>query len=295
MHFWCTSPPPSVNLALTTGGKIGTGFDSRTTGSHNKLQKEQEEMVVNEINSFPGFISHYSRASNSYQFIPPETTLHIMYSMCKEEIEEPVSFATYKKIFYSKFNLKHKPLKKDTCNISGSFKAPLSNACTEDLKADIKKRDIILTSLQQSQHLMLYNCGVHPGSNNKGYCYCCIEEEAGRGAQQVGPCLRQHLLEKYPEVQDLTLWKSLKNSTPFQCITQSVLISGHSFLPNDSDFGGNESAHKYQQRIYTAVDYMIIMRSYLKKNPSVSQGNEAAAFCWYIKSGIDDSQQDTRH
>lgn len=45
------------------------------------------------------------------------------------------------------------------------------------------------------------------------------------------------------------------------------MIPGHSFLPNDIDFGYIESVLKLQQRLYTLEDYKRIMESCKKKTP----------------------------
>ncbi|KAJ8872465.1 hypothetical protein PR048_026070 [Dryococelus australis] len=71
-----------------------------------------------------------------------------------------------------------------------------------------------------------------------------------------------------PHYKIILLLKAIIEEHPIlQCITQHFLISGHSFLPNDSDFGDIESARKYQQQIYTATDYMNIIMTCRKKNP----------------------------
>lgn len=51
--------------------------------------------------------------------------------------------------------------------------------------------------------------------------------------------------------------KALLNDHPtLETIRLRFLESGHSFLPNDTDFGRIEYALKLQQRLYTPDDYM---------------------------------------
>lgn len=108
---------------------------------------------------------------------------------------------------------------------------------------------------------------------NKGYCYTWVEGMAGRGAQEVGSCLRKHILEKVsPETKRLRLWPDscggqnsnikmvlmlksvLEEHTGLETITQHFLVPGHTFLKNDSDFSDIECALKLQSRLYVAED-----------------------------------------
>lgn len=61
--------------------------------------------------------------------------------------------------------------------------------------------------------------------------------------------------------------KAIIESHPsLQSIKLRFLVSGHSFLPNDDDFGDIENALKFQQRLYSPTDYIEIMRKCRKKN-----------------------------
>lgn len=135
------------------------------------------------------------------------------------------------------------------------------------------------------RQLWLYNTGIFCGKNNQGYCYVWLEGQAGRGAQEVGSCLRKHLKNNLNDsIKELVLWsdscggqnrnikivllmKTLFNNTALETITLKYLYPGHSFLPNDRNFSDIESALKHQQRIYTPDDYIHIMMTCKKKNP----------------------------
>lgn len=78
----------------------------------NKIPENQRLEVIEQINRIPKYKSHYRREENAdVDFLPPEITLSLMYRKYKEEVEQPVSLARYKKIFYTHFNLKLKTLK----------------------------------------------------------------------------------------------------------------------------------------------------------------------------------------
>lgn len=113
-----------------------------------------------------------------------------------------------------------------------------------------------------------------------------MEAEAGRGSQQVGSCILKHVRERLgnDDVKNLILWSDscggqnrnikltlmlkalLVDHPTLQTIRLRFLESGHSFLPNDTDFGRIECALKYHQRLYTPEDYMRIIQIMQKIN-----------------------------
>jgi hypothetical protein len=82
-------------------------------GGMNKISEDKRQEIINQINQIPKYKSHYRRQENSdTEFLPPEMTLSLMYRKYAEEVQNPVSFATYKRIFYTNFNLKFKTKKR---------------------------------------------------------------------------------------------------------------------------------------------------------------------------------------
>lgn len=64
--------------------------------------------------------------------------------------------------------------------------------------------------------------------------------------------------------------KALLNDHPtLKEIHHRFLESGHSFLPNDTDFGRIECSLKHQQRLYTPDDYIEIMKNCRKIKPMI--------------------------
>lgn len=58
----------------------------------------------------------------------------------------------------------------------------------------------------------------------------------------------------------------LESHPSIEKISIRFLVSGHSFLPNDSDFANIESALKHHQRIYVPEDYIQVMKNCRRKN-----------------------------
>lgn len=138
------------------------------------------------------------------------------------------------------------------------------------------------------RQLWLYNCGVYSGKNNQSVFNIWLEGQAGRGAQEVASSLRK-FIKCYvsPQVKTLNLWSDscggqnrnikmvlilkcvLEESATLESIRLQFLVSGHSFLHNDSDFGDVECAVKRQQNLFTPEDYIAIMQNCRKKNPII--------------------------
>ena len=106
------------------------------------------------------------------------------------------------------------------------------------------------------RQLWLYNCGIYSGKQKNSTSHVWIEGEAGRGAQEVGSCLRKYIENNITNVvENIILWsdscggqnrnikitllfKSISDESPhLKTIRLMFLVSGDTFLPNGSDFG----------------------------------------------------------
>lgn len=298
-------------------------------GGHNKMSEQQRNSIIQHINKFPRYKSHYCRTKrNEQEFLPIGTTLPLMYMLYKEENQNCVSISTYRKIFLTEFNIKTKSPKKDTCNKCDTFVAKSQSTNSNEeirllklehdahlLEAECARKQMEADLTEASENteletltfdmektlplprlstniifykrqLWLYNCGIHTGKNNNAFCNLWIEGQAGRGAQEVGSCIKKYVRDKVPEtVKRLILWsdscggqnRNIKIILILKCVLEEnkflesiqlkFLISGHSFLPNDSDFGDIECAIKRQQKVYSPQDYANIIKGCRKKNP----------------------------
>lgn len=161
----------------------------------------------------------------------------------------------------------------------------LVETITYDMQKTLPLPNIPTNLVFYKRQLWVYNEGIHSGTSDKGYCFLWKEGDAGRGAQEVGSCIKKYLEAYAPkDIEELILWSDscggqnrnikivlmlksiLAQHSSLKIIYMKYLISGHSFLPNDSDFGDIESALKYQPRIYTPDDYKSIMQTCRKKN-----------------------------
>ncbi|XP_054270345.1 uncharacterized protein LOC128991468 [Macrosteles quadrilineatus] len=296
----------------------------------NTMSEEKLNEIRKCIDAIPKYTSHYRRGETSALFLPPEMNINKMYELYVDgrSQNEVVSLSSFKKVFYTNYNLKFKSLKKDTCNKCDMFVAKLKSTQNEEeeskiqkeydehklaaktamnrIKSDLKSAadnpslECLTFDLQKTlplpriptnivfykRQLWVYNCGIHTGKEDKGFCYTWVEGEAGRGAQEVSSAIIKHVQNKLPAgTESLILWsdscggqnrnikvvlmlKALLHDHPtLKTITHRFPMPGHSFLPNDNDFGKIENALKYQQHVYCPDDYFTIMEKCKKQNP----------------------------
>ena len=144
---------------------------------------------------------------------------------------------------------------------------------TYDLQKVISLPRIPSNIVFYKRQLSMYNLGVHSGKNKAGYFNVWLENDAGRGAQEIGSALTKHINTYVPAgVENLILWSDscggqnrniritimmqhlLQNHQSLKSISFKFRVPGHSFLPNDSEFGDVECAIKQQQRLYLPED-----------------------------------------
>lgn len=306
------------------------------TGGYNKVSDEHFDFIVEIINKLPKYESHYRRdKNNDALYLQPGMTVAKIYDIYKQEFtlkyndeQKCVSFEYLKKVFFTKFNLRCKSLKKDTCNKCDKFQMRICDAKSADEKEKVeaekiqhlgmaeKLRQQMKRDFEQAQNsplvecltfdlektlplpriptniafykrqLWFYNSGIHSASNDTGHCYVWVEGEAGRGAQEVGSCLIKYINQKLkPTAEHLILWsdccggqnrnikivlmmKAILSSHPtLKIISFRFLESGHTFLPNDTDFSKIETALKHHQRVYTPEEYIHIIKTCKKVKP----------------------------
>lgn len=66
-------------------------------GGSNRLSDAKVAEVVDHINKFPKYKSHYSRGETNSQFVPSDVTIPVMYGLYKSEHSKPASMSFYKK------------------------------------------------------------------------------------------------------------------------------------------------------------------------------------------------------
>lgn len=152
-NFFMSSLDVSVQTIRTTLDKWKRGETKDKRGAHGQhaiLPEHKREAVINHIQSFPAYVSHYKREESSALYLDPSLTIAKMYELFlekwyenHEKNSEDKSDKPPGKFFYSEMfhalGLKFKPLKSDTCNFCDKMKFEILYASTEVLRAKYQK------------------------------------------------------------------------------------------------------------------------------------------------------------
>ena len=121
------------------------------------------------------------------------------------------------------------------------------------------------------RQLWMYNLGINNRATNKGTMCLWTEVQGKRGSNEVGSAILEYLrsidLTNIKEIYSFSdgcggqnknrtiasLFMNICRNTPVEQWTHSYLESGHSYLPNDVDFGKIERKKKYRQNIYESI------------------------------------------
>ena len=113
------------------------------------------------------------------------------------------------------------------------------------------------------RQLWTYNLGIHDCKTGKRCMHMWHEGIASRGSHEIGSCLLLHLRNMQSRTTKLILyndscggqnrninlvclWMHIVASSDYSItqINQKFMVSGHSYLPNDCDFGSIETAKR---------------------------------------------------
>lgn len=127
--------------------------------------------------------------------------------------------------------------------------------------------------------------GIHDLSKNTAIMYVWNESIASRGPQEIGSCL-MHYCKNFVKEKKLIMYSDqcvgqnrnikmalicdfITNSKEFTVtqIDHKFLVSGHSYLPCDQDFGVIEKAKKFHKDIYIPNHWTTVIKSARKRNP----------------------------
>ena len=133
---------------------------------------------------------------------------------------------------------------------------------------------VLTTNTAYYKHqLSLYNEGVHNVAQNQGYAYLWTEDIAHRGAREISSVIYQHVTTNCQNEKQLSFWCDncwaqnkknivaktgiyIVNATNVEEIDICFLYRGHTFLPDDSNFGNIERQLQKKDLYYTVGDYI---------------------------------------
>ncbi|KAJ8877249.1 hypothetical protein PR048_021703 [Dryococelus australis] len=185
------------------------------------------------------------------------------------------------------FNLKRKPLKKDTCNTCDRFLAQKLNLQGKQLDELSKNQNSHLLKAQLARDLM--NENLKRAQENLALEVLTFDMEKTLPllvSQQTLSSTRGNsgfTIVEYTEVPlvgDIAMFglrvkleenRNIKMTLMTKAIMQShpsiekILVAGNSFLPNDTEFLNIECALKHHQRLYTVEYYINAQENNLEK------------------------------
>ena len=132
----------------------------------------------------------------------------------------------------------------------------------------------------------MYNLGVYDCKTDKGHIYLWHEALASRGSCEIGSCILKHFsiistnathLTLYSDscggqnrnIHLVTLWLHIVQNARFTytSIDHKFMVLGHSYLPNDRDFGSIESHKRRLQQVYTPSSWANVIQTARRANP----------------------------
>ena len=146
--------------------------------------------------------------------------------------------------------------------------------------------------------LWVYVFGIHSCGDNDVVMYCWPEIAEKRGSDEVISCLYDYLAKLPPGVMTLRLYSdgcggqnkninvlrylfTLVAVGKFKHIRHTFPVRGHSFFPNDRDFGRIELAKHKHERVYTTQQLKDIIEKARRHKPFKTISPDQSMFLDY--------------
>ena len=146
---------------------------------------------------------------------------------------------------------------------------------TFDLQQSLPTPILMTNVVFYKRQFWTYNLGVHDCRSRKGYMYVWHEEgTASQGSSEIDSCILKHIQITNPSethlitfsdscggqnrnIYLLALWLHIvaSDQSSFTTIDQKFMVVGHSYLPNDRDFGSIKTATRRASHLYVPTDW----------------------------------------
>ena len=156
---------------------------------------------------------------------------------------------------------------------------------TFDLQKVMSLPKLTTNEVYYCRQLSVFNLGIHSLSNDDGIMHVWDESIASRGAAEIASCLFKYCSEKadigvrvinaYSDAcggqnrnyKIVLMWMHLCKSTEITEINHRFMVSGHSYLPNDADFGIIERASRKTTNMYVPEHWSRLIETCNRKKP----------------------------
>ncbi|CAG5057377.1 unnamed protein product [Parnassius apollo] len=236
----------------------------------NKLSDEKLNWIKDHINSFPKFVSHYGERRSTRKYLRPDLSMNKMYELfkakytCKTCDMLEIALKTEEDI---ETCLAIRVRKDQHIKLAGEVRNILN-----DCKGKVKTDEPLPATFDLERTLPLP--------------YLNTEHCGARGSQEIMSSLHYFLEDIVPDTVNTLCFFSdccsgqnrnwdvlhfmmfLVNKSPYlETITMHYLVSGHTYLPNDTDFSFISRELKKKTDIYTPEDWMKLVRDCRKQKP----------------------------